>query len=239
MTSVWCVLTQGRHTKTGQLAAIKVMNVTEVGWLLVVRETIVLTSPECLASCIAKFSDIVDRVETIPLSGIGYWAIPVVSILVWVLPLYSHGILVYCSVPGQVLSRPFPSPANTTRQLASLFAAATADREALPSWCAYIVRLMRCSVMTTSYDSLMTSCDDVTLRRAVSVSVSTRYRYHHACGIVVSDIIHCHGRYCSNTYRWCWYWGSSQRSGTWSMCISRNSVMVREDTVSFVIVCIY
>jgi len=173
MTSVWCVLTQGRHTKTGQLAAIKVMNVTEVGWLLVVRETIVLTSAECLASCIAKFSDIVDRVETIPLSGIGYWAIPVVSILVWVLPLYSHGILVYCSVPGQVLSRPFPSLANTTRQLASLFAAATADREALPSWCAYIVRLMRCSVVTTSYGGLVRSCDDVTSCRVVSVSVSS------------------------------------------------------------------
>jgi len=54
--------------------------------------------------------------------------------------------------------------------LASLFAASTTDRKALLSYCAYIVRPTRRNVVTTSHDSLMTSCDDVTSRRRYSVS---------------------------------------------------------------------
>ena len=118
---------------------------------------------------------VITRVRTIPVSGIGYRAI-----LVQVLPLhgYSHATLEYCNVPDQVPSRQFTSPANTTRQLASLFAASTADREALPDgWAGHclmaglgtVVRPTRCNVVMMSYDSLMTSYDDVTSRRSVSV----------------------------------------------------------------------
>ena len=120
------------------------------------------------------------------MSGIGYRLIATVSIIVRVLPLYSHAILVYCST-GPVLSRPFSSPANMTRQLASLFAAATADREALPSCCAYCSPdVMQHHHITVSWHHVMTS------RRTVSVSILTRLCY---CGIGYRR----HRRYRPNT----------------------------------------
>ena len=114
-------------------------------------------------------------------------------------PLYSHVILVYYIVPGQVLSHPFPSPTNTIRQLNSGLcgiAAMTSWIDWRPSLlhppltakhCCRTVHILFARRDATSWRRHMT----VSWRRVMMSRHVVATRYHHACGIWY----HQHGRY--------------------------------------------